>query len=64
MMDLWSVLEERIKQHGVRVDERLALLARLKADHETGTASVAERKEVLVQRVKDQAAGLKEKLRS
>ena len=63
-MDLWTVLEERIKQHGVRVDERVELLAALKADHESGMASVAERKEALVQRVKDQAARLTEKLRS
>ena len=63
-MDLWTVLEERIKKHGVRVDERVELLGALKADYESGTASVAERKEVLVQRVEDQAALLKEKLRS
>ena len=63
-MDLWTVLEERIKQHGVRVDERVELLTALKADHESGTASVAERKEALVQRVEDQAARLTEKLRS
>ena len=63
-MDLWTVLEERIKQHGVRVDERVQLLAALKADHEAGTASVADRKEALMQRVEDQAARLKEKLRS
>ena len=63
-MDLWSVLEERIKQHGVRIDERVELLAALKDDHETATGHVAERKEALVQRVEDQAAGLKEKLRS
>ena len=63
-MDLWTVLEERIKQHGVRVDERAKLLVALRADHESGAASVAERKEALVQRVEDQAARLKEKLRS
>ena len=63
-MDLWTELEERIKQHGVRVDNRVQLLAALKADHETGTASVAECKEALVQRVEDQAARLTEKLRS
>ena len=63
-MDLWAVLEERIKQHGVRVDERIELLTELKADHESGTASVAQRKEELVRRVEDQAAHLKEKLRS
>ena len=63
-MDLWTVLEERIRQHGVRVDERVELLAALKADHESGMASVAERKEALVQRVEDQATRLTEKLRS
>lgn len=63
-MDLWSVLEERIKQHGVRVDERVELLAGLKADHETGAASVAERKETLVHRVDDAAARLKGTLRA
>ena len=63
-MDLWTVLEERIKKHGVRVDERVELLAALKADHESGTTSVADRKEALVHRVEDRAALLKEKLRS
>ena len=62
-MDLWSVLEERIKQHGVRVDERLNLLNQLKADHETGGASVAERRDALVLSVDDVAARLKEALR-
>ena len=63
-MNLWSMLEERIRQHGVRVEERLELLAGLKADHETGAVSVAERKETLVLRVKDAAARLKETLRT
>jgi hypothetical protein len=63
-MGLWSVLEERIKQQGVRVDERLELLLGLKADHETGGASIAERKETLVLRVEDAAARLKEALRA
>ena len=63
IMDLWSVLKERIKQHGVRVNERLELLAGLKADHETGGASVTERKETLVIRVEDAAARLKGILR-
>jgi len=62
-MDLWSVLEERIKQHGVRVDERLELLEGLKADHETGGDLVTERKKSLAHRVEDAAARLKEKLR-
>ena len=62
-MDLWSVLEQRIKQHGVRVDERLNLLDQLKADHETGGASVAERRDALVLSVDDAAARLKETLR-
>ena len=62
-MDLWSMLEERIRQHGVRVEERLELLAGLKADHETGGATISERKEMLVLRVDDTAARLKEALR-
>ena len=62
-MDLWSVLEERIKQHGVRADERLNLLSQLKADHETGGASVAERRDALVLKVDDAANHLKETLR-
>ena len=62
-MDLWSVLEERIKQHEVRVEERLELLAGLKADHETGGAVVSERKEMFMLRVDDTAALLKEALR-
>lgn len=62
-MDLWSVLEERIKQHGVRVEERLELLAGLKSDHETGGAVISERKEMLVLRVDDMAARSKEALR-
>jgi len=63
IMDLWSVLEERIKQHGVRVEERLELLAGLKSDHETGGAVISERKEMLVLRVDDMAARSKEALR-
>ena len=63
-MDLWSVLEERIKKHGVRVEERLNLLTQLKADHETGGASVAERKDMLVLRVEHGATHLKETLRT
>ena len=63
-MDLWSMLEERIKQHGVRVEERLELLAGFKADHETGAASVAEHRETLVLRVEDAAARLQETLRA
>ena len=62
-MDLWSVLEQRIKQHGVRVDERLNLLVQLKADHETGGALVAERREALVSSVDDAALHLKDTLR-
>ena len=62
-MDLWSMLEERIRQHGVRVEERLELLAGLKADHETGGATISERKEMLVLRVDDAAAHLKGALR-
>jgi hypothetical protein len=63
-MDLWSVLEERIKQHGVRVDERLQLLAQLRSDHETGASSVAARKEELVRNVEAAAERLKGELRS
>jgi uncharacterized protein Yka (UPF0111/DUF47 family) len=63
-MDLWSVLEERISQHGVRVEERLRLLAQLRSDHETGESSVAARKEELVRNVEAAADRLKEKLRS
>ena len=63
-MDLWSVLEKRIKEHGVRVEERLDLLAGLKADHEIGEASVTERKQTLVLRVEDSAARLKKVLRA
>lgn len=63
-MDLWSVLEERITQHGVRVDERLELLGRLKTDNEMGGASVADRKATLVSRVEEAAASLKETLRA
>ena len=62
-MDLWSMIEERIRQHGVRVEERLELLAGLKADHETGGATISERKEMLVLRVDDAAAHLKGALR-
>jgi hypothetical protein len=63
-MDLWSVLEERIKQHGVRVDERLQLLAQLRSDHETGEGSVVTRKEELVRNVEAAAERLKGELRS
>ena len=62
-MDLWSVLEERIKLHGVRANERLELLARLKADHETEEISINVRKDALVVRVDDAAARLKEAMR-
>ena len=63
-MDLWSVLEERTREHGVRVDERLDLLARLKTDDEMGGASVTDLKATLVCRVEAAAAGLKETLRA
>lgn len=62
-MDLWSMIEERIRQHRVRVEERLELLAELKADRETGAASISERKEMFVLRVDDAAARLKGALR-
>ena len=62
-MNLWSVLEERIKQHGVRVDERLDLLAGLKADHETGEISIEYHKNALVLRFEEAAARLKEAMR-
>ena len=62
-MHLWSMIEDRIRQHGVRVDERLDLLNQLKVDHETGGASISERKEMLVLRVDDAAARLKKALR-
>ena len=62
-MDLWSVLEQRIIEHGVRVDERLNLLVQLKADHETGGTSVAERRELLSQKVDDAAVHLKDTMR-
>ncbi len=62
-MNLWSVLEERIVQQGVRIEERLNLLNELKVDHETGGVSVTERKEALVLRIDDAAACLTETLR-
>ena len=62
-MDLWSVLEERIKEQGVRVDERLELLAGLKAEHETGELSIEVRKDALVLRLDDAAARLKVAMR-
>jgi hypothetical protein len=63
-MDLWSELEERIKRHGVRVEERLSLLTQLKTDHETGETSVAKHKEQLVQKVDDAATRVKQVLRA
>ncbi|ANO51884.1 hypothetical protein [Woeseia oceani] len=63
-MDLWAVLEERIKQHGVRVGERLEMLARLKGDHETGGTAIVEDKDSLVCRVDEAAACLKDVLRA
>ncbi|HUS84952.1 MAG TPA: hypothetical protein VMX56_07385 [Anaerolineales bacterium] len=63
-MDLWSELEERIKRHGVRVEERLGLLTQLKIDHEMGGMSVAERKELLLQKVRDSAMRVKGVLRA
>ena len=63
-MNLWTALEERIKQHGVRVDERLNLLNQLKTDHEKGGALVGERRDALVLSVDDESARLKEALRA
>ena len=62
-MNLWSVLEERIKKQGVRVDERLELLEGLKVDHETGMNSIEDRKNELVLRVDKAAARLKNAMR-
>ena len=62
-MNLWSKLEERIKEHGVRVDERLELLEGLKADHESGENSIENRKNKLVLRVDEAAARLKKAMR-
>ena len=54
-MDLWSELQQRIKAHGVRVEERLALLAELKADHDTDGTSVGQRKDQLLSQIEDAA---------
>ena len=62
-MNLWSKLEERIKEHGVRVDERLELLEGLKADHESGENSIEDRKNELVLRVDEAAGRLKKAMR-
>lgn len=62
-MDLWSVLKDRIKQHGVRVEERLELLAALKSDHENGEMSVENRKDALLLRLDATAASLKDAMR-
>ena len=57
-MNLWSELEQRVRAHGVRVEERLALLAELKADHDTDGTSVAERKDQLLSQIEDAARGV------
>lgn len=62
-MDLWSVLKDRIKQHGVRVEERLELLADLKSDHENEEKSTENRKDALLRRLDATAALLKDAMR-
>ena len=42
-MDLWSMLEERVKQQDLRVKERLELLERMKAGHKPGKISIEDR---------------------
>ena len=62
-MNLWSELEKCIKNHEIRVDERLELLEGLKADHETGKNSIEDRKNELMLRVDEATARLKKAMR-
>ena len=59
-MDLWSMLEERVKQQGLRVKERLELLESIKAGHKPGEISMEDRMDEIVRRVKKAADRLKE----
>ena len=63
MMDLWSVVEERITKRGVRVEERLALLAQLKNDHFSGSSIVAERTESSLRELRKAATKVERALR-
>ena len=63
MMDLWSVVEERIKKRGVRVEERLALLAQLKNDHFSGSSIVTERTEGSLRELRKAATKVERALR-
>ena len=54
-MDLWNDLEQRIRDRGVRVDERLALLHALRAGEDLGP-----RREGLHRAVRDAARRLLE----
>ena len=62
-MNLWQALEQRISEHGVRVEQRLALLARLQADHETGSDSVAQQQQALFRAAEAAAADIEALLR-
>jgi hypothetical protein len=45
-MDLWEDLEQRIRERGVRVDERLALLGTLQAGEDLASRREALRRAV------------------
>ena len=53
-MDLWTELERRIRDRGFRVEERLALLARLREG-----GSPAEEGEAILERVRRAAEALR-----
>ena len=62
-MDLWTDIEKRIRAHGVRVDERLDLLTRLRTSHESGDDSVVAHLEALESEVEGKSDRLKKVLR-
>ena len=58
-MDLWEDLEQRVRERGVRVDERLALLQMLRAGEDLAPRREALRRAVreAARRLLDEAAG-------
>ena len=58
-MDLWNDLEQRVRERGVRVDERLEVLRMLRAGEDLASRREALRRAVreAARRLLDEAAG-------
>jgi len=60
-MALWDDLEARVREQGVRVDERLRLLTMLR-DAETGEDAVGRENVALLQAIQDAANRVKSEI--